>query len=186
MKSNAPRGLNREKMRALYKEGYCIEEIARIFKCRTNAVMHHVYDLVVPCITMIRSNSKLTEKQVNAIRKLFIKKKVVASLIAEEFNISQSTVLNVAHGIFYRWVPGEVIDKDGMIHVIPKGFHTKTLLNKIGVRKSGPNNKTKRLVRAGVLIPLAKKHKVATCTISRWMRNGRMTPSGKLLKRKIS
>lgn len=184
MKSNAPRGLNREKMRALYQEGYCVEDIARRFKCRTNAVVHHVYDLVVPCITMIRSNSKLTEKQVKDIRNLFIKKKWVASEIAEKFDISQSTVLNVVHGIFYRWVPGEVVGKDGVIHVIPEGHHTKTLLNKKGARKSGPNKNTERLVHSGALIPIAKKYKVATCTISRWMRNGKMTPTGKLLKRR--
>lgn len=182
MKSNAPRGLDREKMRDLYKNGYCIEAIARKFKCRTNAVMHHVYDLVVPCITMIRTNSKLTDKQVKAVRKLFIDKHVVASVIAIKFGISQSTVLNVAHGIFYRWVPGKVMDKNGVIYEIPKGFHTKTLSNRKGARKSGPNKDTKRLVRSGALIPLAKKHKVSPCTISRWMRNGKMTTSGKLIK----
>jgi predicted DNA-binding protein YlxM (UPF0122 family) len=183
VKSNAPRGLNREKMRDLYKEGYCVEEIARRFKCRTNAVMHHVYDLVVPCVTMIRSNSKLTEKQVKDIRNLFINKKWVASEISDKFKVSQSTVLNVAHGVFYRWVPGEVVGKDGVIYVIPEGFHTKTLSNKKGARKSGPNKSSERMVRAGDLIPIAKKHKVAPCTISRWMRNGKMSTTGKLLKK---
>jgi len=182
MRSHAPRGLNHQKMRELYTEGYCIEEIARKFKCRTNAVMHHIYDLIIPCVRMIRGNSKLNEKQVKAIRKLFIKDKIPSTLLSVEFNVSESTILNIIHGIFYRWVPGEVLNKDGTIYKIPKGFYVEKIVNKKGARKSGPNKNSKRMVNAGALIPIAKKHKVATCTISRWMRNGKMDTAGKLIK----
>jgi len=183
MKSHAPRGLNRQKMRDLYADKYCIEAIARKFKCRTNAVMHQVYDLTIPCIKMVRGNSKLTKEQVIVIRKLYIEDKESAPSISKKFNVSESTILNIIHGIFYRWVPGEVINKDGKIYKIPKRFYVDKIMNKKGAKKSGPNKKTERMVNAGVLIPIAKKHKVATCTISRWMRNGKMDTSGKLIKK---
>lgn len=179
--SNAPRGLDREKMRDLYRQGYCAEEIARRFKCHTNAVVHHIYDLTVPYLKMARRNAKLSDKDVKSIRKLFIKDNVVASLIARTFKVSQSTVLNVAHGVFYRWVPGEIIDKDGVIYEIPEGFHTDFTANKKGAKKSGPNRHTVRMVKSGALLPIAKKYKVATCTISRWMRSGKMDTDGNII-----
>jgi hypothetical protein len=181
MNSHAPRRLNREKMRELYKEGYCIEEISRQFKCRPNAVMHHIYDLTIPCLTMVRTNSKLTKRQVQSIRKSFINKNESAALISRKFEVSPTTILNIVHGVFYRWVPGEIVDNEGVIWVIPEGFHMNHLSNKKGARKSGPNKYTERKVKSGALIPLAKKHKVAICTISRWMRKGKMDVSGKLL-----
>ncbi|MDD5650171.1 MAG: helix-turn-helix domain-containing protein [Candidatus Nanoarchaeia archaeon] len=181
MKSNAPRGLSREKIRELYKQGYCIEAIARKFKCQTNTITHHIYDLTIPCITMIRGNSKLTKKQVQKIRFLFIKNKVSAPKISKEFNVSQSTILNIIHGVFYRWVPGNIIDRNGIVHAIPNGFYIERLLNKKGARKPGPNKYSERLVHAGDLIPLAKKHNVSPCTISRWMRNGKMNLKGQLM-----
>lgn len=133
MNSHAPRGLNREKMRNLYNEGYCIEEIARRFKCRPNAVMHHIYDLTIPCRTMARNNSKLTKKQIQSIRQSFIKKKESAASISRKFEVSATTVLNIVHGIFYRWIPGEIIDNDGVIWVIPEGFHVDQISNKKGI-----------------------------------------------------
>lgn len=183
-RSNAPRELDRKKIRSMYKKGYCASAIARHFDCQLHAVMHHISDLVIPSLNHRRKNSKLNEKQVNQIRNLYIRKYLSAEAIALKFKISASCVLNVVHGIYYRWVPGEVMSKDGTIYEIPKEFGTTEPLNKKGRKKSGPNKFTVRRVPSGTLIPLAKKYGVATCTISRWIRNGKLSPKREIKRRK--
>lgn len=175
--NNAPKNLNVEKIREMYLQGYCQSAIARKFRCQLNAVSHHISDLVVPTISMRRKNSKLTERQVNQIRNLFIKQGYPSTTISIMFKVSQSTVLNIAHGIFYRWVPGTVITTGGKIYEIPKDFGVRRPTNQKGMKKSGPNKDTVRRVRSGALIPLAKKYGVAVCTVSRWIRKNKIKVS---------
>lgn len=172
--SNAPKNLNADKMRQMYLNGYCMSAIARHFKCQLNAVTHHLSDLIIPTATMHRSNSKLTSKDVIKIRRLYIKSGYPATILAPMFKVSESSILNIIHGVYYRWVPGEAINRSGMIYTIPEVTISGRDVNKMGMKKSGPNENTVRRVHSGALIPLAKKYGVATCTISRWIKKGKL------------
>lgn len=179
---SAIKNLNREKIRALFKEGYCLQEIARKFNCRSNAIIHHVYDLTIPHVSRIKNNMhKLKARQVKSIRKLYIEEKLSAPTIATKFKVSASTILNIVHGVFYRWVPGEIIDKEGQIYEIPEGFTIDMFTNKKGAMKTGPNENSERYVRPGELLPIAKKFDVSISTVSKWIRKGKISRKGKLL-----
>ena len=169
MRTNAPRGLNREKIRSKFMEGYCVEALARMFDCQSNAILQHVYDLIIP-ETRMKRTGKLSEREVIAIRSLSLEKGLSSPVLASAFNVSETTILGVVNGKFYRWVPGRVRGRNGDVVDIPENFFVERRTQTKGVRKSGPNSRSKRLVPAGALIPIAKKYGVATCTISRWIR----------------
>ena len=71
------------------------------------------------------------------------------------------------------------MSKNGTIYVIPKGFGVSRSLKEKGKLKSGPNEFTRNRMPFGTLIPLAKKYGVAVCTISRWIRKGKLKPRTK-------
>lgn len=176
-KSNAPRNLDSKKMRNMYMKGYAQSAIARRFDCRINAVAHHIHDLIIPTPNNSRNNLKLTSKKVKKIRSLFIYKKMSSTVLASMFNVSQSTILNVVHGVFYRWVPGKIILRSGKIVEISPVLD-KTLngrkINRKGIKKSGPNKNSVRLAPVGSLKHISKKHGVSPCTISRRIRTGKI------------
>lgn len=174
MRSNKPRGLDREKIRSMYLEGYCMAAIARKFKCQPNAISHHISDLVVPYKSQIKKGNKLTARQVRAIRRHFIKRNQPADYLAPFYGVSPTTILNVVHGIFYRWVDGEILDKDGTIKVIPKENFTKVRTNNKGRRKPGPKVGSSMSVPQGTLTPLAKEYGVSVSTVSKWVKSGRI------------
>lgn len=176
MKSNKPRGLNRNKIRKLYNDGYSISALTRKFDCRYNAIMHHIYDLVIPVVSMSRNNNKLNEVQVVSIRNKYIYGGYSAPMLAKEYNVSESTILNTIHGIYYRYIPGEIILKDGTIITIVKGFGTDKPINTKGNKKLGPKiGKPRR--KNGCLIPLEKKYGVSKATICRWLNSGKIKES---------
>ena len=186
MNSNKPRNLNREKIREMYQEGYCSAAIAREFNCHVNAIMHHISDLVIPIHNTKNTKAKLTNKQVKQIRTKYIKNGLAAPILAEIYSVSQSTILNVIHGIYYRHVPGEVISKSGTVYVLPENYASGKATNTKGRLKGGPRPGTIRR-QNGILKRLAKKHKVTTSTICKWLKNGKLKePRRKNCKRKKS
>lgn len=171
VKSHRPRGLNRVKIRELYKDGWCVASLARKFHCHINAIQQHVFDLTVPQKSMRRSNAKLSDSEVKEIRKLAIDYGYSSPLLSKKFSVSESTILNVIKGKFYRYIPGKVRLYSEII-TIPENFVFESVKQNKGRHKCGPNKNTVRLVSPGSLKPVAKKYGVATCTISRWLRKG--------------
>lgn len=164
--------LNKKRIRELYLEGWCVSSLARKFKCRTNAIQHHVFDLVIPRSLKRSSAAKLRISEVKKIRNLAIHKNVPTLVLAIKFGVSESTILNVIKGKFYRYVPGEIRPAMGVFKNIPEGFVSDVKTNLKGRRKCGPNKNTVRNLFPGGLKPIAKKHGVAICTVSRWIRKG--------------
>lgn len=174
MQSNKPKNLDKQKIIDLYKKGICISEIARIFNCRTNAIQHHIGCLSVPYYGNIKRNCKLKYYEVKQIRKKYIYQKIAAPILAKEYNVSETTILNVVNGIFYRWVDGVVKDKDGIIHVIPKKNYTEERYLLKGKKKPGAKEGSTKKNSDGSLIKLAKKYKVSTSTICKWIKKGKI------------
>jgi len=132
---------------------------------------------------MIRTNAKLCYSEVKEIRKLAIDYGWTSPTLSKKFSVSESTILNVIKGKFYRHVPGKVRVYSEIV-IIPENFVFELFKQTKGRRKCGPNENTIRLVPPGALKPIAKKYGVATCTISKWLRKGilQITKSGRIKK----
>lgn len=174
-KSNKPRGLNRDAIRKMYNDGYCLSSIARKFKCHQHTIMHHIYDLVIPMKNYSRAGI-LSDNQIVSIRNKFIYGGMSGPTLAKEYNVSQSTILNVIHGIYYRYVPGEILLKDGTIVTIVKGMETNIPIKIKGRRKGGPKTGDKKRTY-GCLLPLAEKYGVSRSTICKWLNKGKIRES---------
>lgn len=168
--SNRPKGLNKEKIRKLYKDGYCISYIARKYNCRQNAIYHHISDLVIPNKYYIKRFCKLSANQVKEIRKLYINSKISTIYLSSIYEVSETTILNIVHGKFYKWVPGKIINKNGKIEKIPKNYFIDQNVNKKGMMKFGPKVGSKNNMIRGGLKPIADKYNVSTSTICRWIK----------------
>jgi hypothetical protein len=161
-----------EKMRALFKKGYSIYHIARVFRCWPNTVWTHVYDLspsrkITPQErNLFTKFSKLSDTDVLKIRKLALNG-YGSPQLAKMYGLSQSAVLGIINGKTYRWVQGPT-KKEKLNPIDMDRIKRKTDL------RPGTKVGTKQSVPRGTLIDLAEKYQVAPCTIRRWFVRGKL------------
>lgn len=168
----AHKGIDRDEVRRLYREGYCQSAIARKFGVGLQTISYHLRDLIIPAINRSNGN-KLTAAQVRRIRRLHIIHKIPCAHIARDYNVSDSAVLNVVHGVFYRWVSGEIITPEGVIEHL-SGETSTSPLNTKGEKKRGHKKGAKRRPH-GSLLPIARKYGVSTSTVCRWLKSGKVS-----------
>lgn len=158
-------------MRDLVKDGYAVQYVARKFKCRPNAVLHHIYDLILPRKVSKEKqeryllSSNLTIAKVQQIRKFAVKQGISALELSRRYNISPTAALSIVNGKTFRWLAG--LTKKGYIEPIEyENIQLKT------DRKRGAKKGSKHKVKFGVLIKYAEIHGVKPTTICRWIKKG--------------
>jgi len=162
----------RDQMRCLFKQGFGIYYIARNFKCWPNTVWNHVYDLSTPRKISLKEkkhftkNSKLTDADVIRIRQM-AEQGTGSQQIGNLYGISQSATLGIINGKTYRWV--ESPTQKGFL----KPVEMKRIKRKTDLRP-GTKSGSKRSMPRGTLKKLAKKYSVASCTICRWIKKGKI------------
>lgn len=175
-------------IRALFKEGYAENYISRRYGVYPNTIRNIIYDLRG---AGRRNKSCLfTDKQVKQIRDLVILKGMPSKTVAQKFKYPERTVLDVVRGRTYRWVSGWIRPEMGRLV-----YHHAPMIESIrGItdQKPGAKKGTKREVKNGELIRVAKIFNVKPCTIRRWIVRGKLkisrglvVTSGSLYVRKI-
>lgn len=160
------------RMRKMAEKGLAIQDIARQFKCRPNAVYHRVYDVIPPRIftdVEIKKSlrmSKLTIAKVRKIRELSVKKGVDAVSLAKKYNVSPTTILGIVNGKTFRWIEGET--RKGYI----KPIEYKATI--ISDKKRGTKKGTRKTLKNGTLLKYAKKHGIHKSTVCKQIKNGKI------------
>lgn len=160
-----------QEMRNLVEDGYAVQYVARKFKCRPNAVLHHVYDLILPRKVPKKKqeryllSSNLTVAKVQQIRKLAMEQDISAMELSRRYGISHTAALSIVNGKTFRWLAG--LTKKGYIEPIEYEIVLKT------DRIRGAKRGSKQKVKPGVLIKYAEIHGVKPTTICRWIKKGK-------------
>lgn len=166
-----------KEMRDLFLEGYALNYIARHFDCRPVAVWNNVFDLSPP-ETFSKEKQKwamsLAKVTISDVKK--IRSRVPYGITAPEaskiFGISETTALAIIRGKTFRWISGWTRPRGNEFIYLRPIEMPKQIKKTDQVR--GCKKGSKRSVKPGALIELAKKYKVSTSTICRWRSKGKI------------
>lgn len=164
-------------MRDLFLKGYALSYIARYFDCRPVAVWNNVFDLSPPEVfskekqKWAMTGSKISISDVKKIRSR-VPKGITAPEVMKIYGISETSALAIIRGKTFRWIPGWTRPRgEELVYLQPVEMPKET-------RKTdqvrGCKKGSKRSVKPGALIELAKKYKVSTSTICRWRSKGKI------------